>query len=180
MKTELWYESPAHGAASGRERSWDRLQARALTRSLDRLPAAGRPLHSSQALDIRGRAIVSLPARRALTKRWLNVLDQASRPPVPRSPHAPLRRAAILAAGQDLRAMIAVLASGRAIDARGAAMASSLLTDGTGPLYNPASLVDLGTAVRDATRRMDPFAAHAHDENTDRAGCRNAPVTRDS
>lgn len=51
--------------------------------------------------------------------------------------------------------MISVLIGGRPIDARGAAMASWLLRDGTGPLYNRRSPVDLGAAVREATRQME-------------------------
>jgi hypothetical protein len=163
MKTELRYGSPGHHAAPGNERSWDRLLARALAPALDRQLAAGRPPQSSQALAARARDIVSVAARRKLAHRWASVLHQASRPPVPRSPRAPLRRGAIIAAGPDLRAMIAVLASGRPIDARSAAMVKGLLSDGTGPLYNHRSLVDLGALVREATRQMDQLADHPGD-----------------
>jgi hypothetical protein len=77
---------------------------------------------------------------------------------VPRSPRAPLRRGAVVAAQRDLREMISVLTGGRPIDARGAAMASSLLSDGTGPLYNHRSPDELTDVVREATWLMDPFA----------------------
>jgi hypothetical protein len=158
MTTGLLYQPGTHDAAPQHERLWDRFLARALASALDRQLAAGRPPRSSHALAIRARELVSLTARRELAQRWANVLDQASRRPVPLSLRAPLRRAAVITARQDLREMISVLASGLPIDARGAAMASWLLSDGTGPLYNHRSPVGLGTVVREATRLMDSFA----------------------
>jgi hypothetical protein len=159
MKTQLLYESPAHDALPEREPPWDRLLARALAPSLDRQLAAGCPPRSRPALAIRAREIVTQAARRELARRWANVLDLASQQPVPqRSARALLQRSAVIAAAPDLHELIAVLTGGRPIDARGAAMASSLLSDGTGPLYNRRSPVDVGTAVRAATRQMDPFA----------------------
>jgi hypothetical protein len=159
MKAELLSESPARDVARKHERPWDRLLADALAPSLDRQLAAGRPARSGQALAIRARDIATPAARRKLARRWTNVLDQASRRPVPRFVGAPLQRGAVIAAERDLHAMISVLTSGRPIDARGAAMASELLRDGTGPLYNHRSLVDLGAVVRAATQQMDLFAA---------------------
>jgi hypothetical protein len=158
MKAELLYESPAHQAAPKLERPWDRVLAGALAPSLDRQLAAGRPPRSSQALAIRAREIATPAARRELARRWTNVLDQARRQPVPRFVRAPLQRRAVIAAEDDLHAMISVLTSGRPIDTRGAAMASSLLRDGTGPLYNRRSPVGLGVVVRAATQQMDPLA----------------------
>ena len=63
--------------------------------------------------------------------------------------------------------MLAVLAGPLPVGARGAAMASLLLSDGTGPLHNRRSPLDLGAAVRQATRQMNPFAASPWD-GTDR------------
>ncbi|MGH3301688.1 MAG: hypothetical protein ACRDOK_08415 [Streptosporangiaceae bacterium] len=170
MNTGLLYQPAAHDPAPKHERPWDRLLARALASSLDRQLAAGPPPRSSDALAIRAREIVSPAARRKLAQRWVNVLDQASRRPVPLSPRAPLRRSAVIAAGRDLREMISVLSGGRPIDARGAAMASSLLSDGTGPLYNHRSPVELGTVVREATTQMASFAdrpAHSGSSNAE-------------
>ncbi len=158
MKAQLLYESPAHDTTPKLERPWDRLLAGALAPSLDRQLAAGRPPRSSQTLAIRAREIATPTARRELARRWTNVLDQASRQSVPRFVRAPLQRDAVIAGQQDLHEMISVLTSGRPIDARGAAMASALLRDGTGPLYNRGSLVDLGAVVRAATRQMEPLA----------------------
>jgi hypothetical protein len=158
MKAELLYESPAHDVARKHERPWDRLLAGVLAASLDRQLATGRPPRSGQVLIIRARDIATPAARRKLARRWTNVLDQARHQPVPRFVAAPLQRGAVIAAQQDLHEMISLLNSARPIDARGVAMASSLLRDGTGPLYNRRSLLDLGTAVRAATRQMDPLA----------------------
>ncbi|HXZ66536.1 MAG TPA: hypothetical protein VEH05_17490 [Streptosporangiaceae bacterium] len=155
MSTRLLSQPAAHDAAPKRRRPCYRVLARALTSSLDRDLAAGRPPRSSHALAIRAGEIVSPAERRELAQRWANVVDQARRPPVPRSPRAPLRRGVVIAARPDLREMISVLIGGRPIDARGAAMASWLLRDGTGPLYNRRSPVDLGAAVREATRQME-------------------------
>ena len=155
MKAELLYESPAHRAAQNNERPWARLLAGALAPSLDRQLAAGRPPRSSQALAVRARELSTPAARRQLAQRWTNVLDRAGRRPVPRFVRAPLQRAAVIAAAHDLHEMIAVLISARPIDAHGAAIASALLSDGTGPLYNHRSCVDLGAVVRAATRQMD-------------------------
>jgi hypothetical protein len=154
MNTALPYQSAAYDAAAKHERLWDRLLARVLASSLDRQLAAGCPPRSSRALAIRAREIVSLPARRELAQRWASVLDRAGRRPVPR----PLRRGAVIAATADLRAMISVLTSGLPIGARGAAMASWLLSDGTGPLYNHRSPVELSAIVREATTQMDSLA----------------------
>jgi hypothetical protein len=153
MKTDLLHRSPAPDAAPRQDRLWDRFRARALAASLDRELAAGCPPGFSPALAIRAGEIVSSAERGELARRWANVLDQASRGPYPRSPRA-LRRGAVITAEEDLREMISALTSGLPIEVRGAAMASRLLTDGTGPLYNPRSVVQLGTAVRAATRQM--------------------------
>jgi len=50
--------------------------------------------------------------------------------------------------------MLAVLAGPVPVAARGVAMVSVLLTDGTGPLHNRRSALDLGAAVREATTQM--------------------------
>jgi hypothetical protein len=174
MNTALPYQSAAYDAAPKHERLWDRLLARVLASSLDRKLAAGCPPRSSRALAVRAREIVSLPARRELAQRWASVLDRAGRRPVPRSPRAPLRRGAVIAATADLRAMISVLTSGLPIGTRGAAMASWLLSDGTGPLYNHRSPVELATIVREATTQMDSLA----DRRADGADPGNAECHR--
>lgn len=128
--------------------------------SLDRQIVAGCPPRSGRALAIRARQIVSPAGRRGLAQGWEHVLDLGRRPPVPRTPRGPLCRDRIAAAAErDVRELVAVLTGALPIAAHGATMASVLLSDGTGPLHNDRSPLDLGAAVREATRQMDPSAA---------------------
>lgn len=150
-------------SAPDRDRPWDRLLARALASSLDRELAAGCPPGFSRALAIRAQRIVSPAGRRSLAEGWERVLDQANRPPVPRTPRGPLCRGPIVAARGDVRELLAALRGKLPIAARGAAMASVLLSDGTGPLYSYRSRLDLGAAVREATSQMEQFAAAPYD-----------------
>lgn len=158
MNTGLLDQDAFHDAAADHERAWHRLLARALASRLDRQLATGRPPQSSRALAIRARQIVSPAGRRELARRWANVLDRADRRPVPISSRAPLRRGAVIAAEEDVLEMISVLISGLPVDARSAAMASWILRDGTGPLYNHHSGIELGATVREATRQLRSFA----------------------
>jgi hypothetical protein len=139
---------------------WHRVLARTLAPSLDRQLAQGRSPGSSPALAIRARQIVSPAGRHELTKEWDHVLDLAGRPPVPRTPRAPLCRRRIVAAEGDVREMVTVLAGPLPIAARGAAMARLLLIDGTGPLHDNRCPVGLGAAVRAATGQMDPNSVY--------------------
>ena len=150
---------------------WGRFLARALAPSLDRQLAAGCPADSSRAVAIRARQIVSPAGRRGLAQGWEHVLELARRPPVPGTPRGPLCRARIAAAEPDVREMLAVLAGPLPVAAPGAAMAALLLSDGTGPLHNHRSPLDLAAAVREATRQLDPFAA-VHSDISDRGGDR--------
>jgi hypothetical protein len=149
---------PLRSAPPG-DRPWDRFLARALASSLDRELAAGCPPGFSRAMALRAQRIVSPAGRRALADGWERVLVQASRPPAPRTPRGPLCRDRIAAAQGDVRELLAALTGALPVAARGAAMASVLLTDGTGPLYSYRSPLDLGTAVREATRQLNPRPA---------------------
>ena len=139
-----------------RDRPWDRLLARARAASLDRQLAAGRPAAASRALSLRAQEITSAAGRRELAQYWDHVLEEAFRPPVPRTPRAPLCRDRIAAAEISVRDMLGVLRGPFPVSARGAAMASSLLSDGTGPVHDRHSPLDLDAAVRKATRQMYP------------------------
>jgi hypothetical protein len=159
--------------ASYDHRPWDRLLARVRAPSLDRQLAAGYPSRPSRALAIRAQEIISPAGRRELAQRWEHVLDLAGRPPVPLTPRAPLCRGRIAAAERDVREMLDVLTGALPIAARGAAMASVLLSDGTGPLHNRRSPLDLAAEVRQATRQLDPFAGALTDgADPDSAGWR--------
>ena len=148
------YNSAPYNSAPDHCRPWDLYAVRLLAPSLDRQLATGRPPQSSRALAIRARQIVSPAGRRELAQYWTHVLDLAVRPPVPLPLHGTLRRGAVTAAERDVREMIEVLTSSLPIAARGAAIASWLLSDGTGPLHNQRSPLELSAAVQDATRQM--------------------------
>jgi hypothetical protein len=107
---------------------------------------------------MRARQIVSPAGRSGLARNWIRVMDVAVRSPVPLPLHGPLCRGAVAAAERDVREMIAVLDGGLPIAAPGAALASWLLRDGTGPLHNHRCGIELGAAVREATRQMASFA----------------------
>lgn len=158
MKPDVLLRSAPSDSAADHTRPWERFAARLLASSLDRQLAAGRQSQSSLALAIRARQIVSPAGRRELVQHWSHVLDLAVRPPMPLPLHGPLCRGAVAAAEPDVREMIAVLAGGLPIAARGAAIASSLLSDGTGPLHNRHSPLELSAAVQEAIRHMSSFA----------------------
>jgi hypothetical protein len=158
MTNYLLLRSAPHG-----NRPWDRFLARVRAPSLDRRLTAGSPPGSSWPLAIRARRILLPAGRRELARDWNHVLDLSRRPPVPRTPRGPLLRSRIAAAEGDVREMLAVLTGAQPITARGAAMASVLLRDGTGPLHNRRSPLDLGAAVREATRQMNPFGGASYD-----------------
>jgi hypothetical protein len=168
MKPDVLLRTVPHDSGTDHGRPLDRLAARLLAPSLDRQLATGRPPHSSRtlasrtlasrALAMRARQIVSPAGRSGLARNWIRVMDVAVRPPVPLPLHGPLCRGAVAAAERDVREMIAVLDSGLPIAAPGAALASWLLRDGTGPLHNHRSGIELSAAVREATRQMASFA----------------------
>jgi hypothetical protein len=166
MTTDQLLRSDSHD-----NRRWHRLLARVQAPSLDCQLAAGCPAGTSWVLAIRGQELASPAGRRELAQCWDHVLDQGRRASVPRTPRAPLCRDRI-AAERDVREMLTVLTGMLPITARGAAMASVLLSDGTGPLHNHHSPLDLGAEVREATRQMTAFAG-ARSSGTDRegAGC---------
>ncbi len=140
-------------SASHDRRRLDRWLARVRAPSLDQQLAAGRPA-AAGLLALRAREIASPAGRREIARGWEHVLHQAARPPVPRTPRAPLCRDRITAAEPDVRDMLAVLRGPVPVTVRGAALASSLLSDGTGPLHNLRSRRGLDAAVREATRLM--------------------------
>jgi hypothetical protein len=151
------YRAPR--AAPSGHRPWDRWLTRVSAPFLDGQLAAGYREGTSRVLALRAQQLCSPAGRRELAGRWAHVLDQARRPPAPRSPRAPLCRDHIAAAAPDVQAMIGVLTGPLPVAARGAAAASYLLSDGTGPLYDRHSPVGLDEAVREATRQMtEPFA----------------------
>jgi hypothetical protein len=143
---------------SGPERRRDRFLARVLAASLERQLASGCPPAASRALAIRAQQLVASGEREAIAKEWAHLLDVAHRPPLPRTPQIPIRREQILAAESELGAMLTLLVTPFPVTVRGVAKASLLLTDGAGPVWNGHSTIDLGVAISQVTREMDPFS----------------------
>jgi hypothetical protein len=133
-----------------------RLLARLAASRLDRQLASGVPPESSGLLAARAEDLVSPPVRRALARRWESILVQVHRPPVMRDPRVRLCRQRIIAAEDEVRAMVRALMAPLPVPPRGVAMVNQLLGDGAGPLYNPDSAIDVGTALRMATELLDP------------------------
>jgi hypothetical protein len=122
--------------------------------ALDRRLASGRPPAAGRFVAARAEYLLS-EARWKLAQSWQRVLDQARRAPRARNPHAPLCRDRIIDAESDVRTMLDALSSCRPVSARGVAMAGLLLSDGTGPLYNRSSTVNLPAAQREVTTRLE-------------------------
>ena len=135
---------------------WLRLLAHMFASSLDRRLASGCSPESSPLLATRAQRLVSSSMRRALAHNWLDLMNVVRRPPVARSPHTPLCRDRIIAAEDDIRAMLEALSTALPTPAHGVAMASWLLRNGAGPLYNRHCAVDLGAELREATAQLDP------------------------
>jgi len=137
--------------------------SRLLGSSLDNQLASGRPAESSRLLAARAAAIVSPPVRDELSRSWRNVLSTArgtAQSPLAR--RMPMCRNRILDAEHDVEEMLKVLTSDLPLSAQGVAMSSVLITDGTGPLYNQRSPIDLHLALMDARRQLDPAVSLAH------------------
>ncbi len=135
---------------------WIRLLAGVLALRLDGQLAAGLSPESNRLVAARAEKLVSLPVRSALAQHWGDLLRQAARPPAARTPVVPICRDRIMAADEDIRLMLEGLSTRLPVPARGVAVAKHLLTDGTGPLYNKSSPVDLVDAVREVVELLDP------------------------
>jgi Zinc-binding dehydrogenase len=141
---------PLRSAPHG-DRLWDRFLAGALARpwivssQQDARQDSARPWPSAPSGSSRQPDAEASP--KAGSASWSRPADRQHR-----APRAPLCRHRIAAAEGDVRELLAVLAGALTIAARGSAMASMLLSDGTGPLHNYRSPLDLGAAVREATR----------------------------
>src|ERR1700730_16046032 len=90
-------------------RPWDRWLARLSAPFLDGRLSAGYREGASRVLAFRAQQISSPAGRQERARGWDHVRARARRPPVPRSPRAPLCRDRVAAAEHDVRAMIGVL-----------------------------------------------------------------------
>ena len=75
---------------------------------------------------------------------------QASSP----TSQAPIARRAVLSATEELSELASELVAPGPVGAGGVAQVQLLISDGTGPLYNPHSGIDLTTAVRRAIEAL--------------------------
>ncbi len=109
------------------------------------------PLHARRA-----RTLVAPRARRSLARSWEHLLSLAAQPPHGLSGRVPIRRARVLHAEPEIRALIDALEASGPVPARGVALARQLLTDGAGPVYNRAAADDLAERVAQAALELDP------------------------
>jgi hypothetical protein len=108
---------------------------------------------------VRASLLVEPATRDELADDWQDVCGRAAaQTRTVIDSRVPLVRSRVLAADADIRRMIVALRATGPVPARGVAIASRLLSDGTGPLYNARNGSDLGAAVRDAIRHLDPSA----------------------
>jgi hypothetical protein len=139
-----------------RPRVRDRVLARLRWFTLDAKLAAGCSPDSDRVLAVRAGVLVRPRTRDKLAGDWEHLLAVAHHRPSPMDPRAQFCRARIVAAEPEIRRMLLVLRARLPIPAQGVAMASHLLTDGTGPVHNGRSPVDLRTSLRAVARQLDP------------------------
>ena len=124
---------------------------------LDAQLAAGAAPESNHVIGLRARALVVPARRQRLASDWDRLVTVARERPA--TARVPLRRDRIVAAEADIRELQRSLRASAPVPARGVAIASALLTDGSGPVYNRNSRVDLRAAVQEAIHHLDPSTA---------------------
>ncbi len=137
---------------------WSRAISRLRASALDRRLADGRSPESHPLLAARAQVLVTPVERQKLAYLWADLVAQAQRPRGLRVPRAPINRDSILANEPDIRALLSLLVAPTPGQVRGIALLSSLLSDGTGPLYNRQSPIDLRGALLEATTLLDSSA----------------------
>jgi hypothetical protein len=123
---------------------------------LDAELAAGATAEASALHARRARMLVAPRARRSLARSWEHLLSIAAQPPRGLSGRVPIRRARVLQAEAEIRALIDALNASGPVPAQGVALARQLLTDGAGPVYNRAASDDLAERVAQAALELDP------------------------
>ena len=132
----------------------DNLLARLRAGALDAQLAAGAPVADHRLRATRAAVLVGPRSRAALAAWWGQVVRRAHEAQSPGDPRAPVARMQVLVAEKEIQALVAALQAPRPVSARGVAAAGLLLRDGTGPVYNARSRMDLATAVRVAHRHL--------------------------
>lgn len=155
-QTVLLVESDDHGWVLARARGRDRFLARWRQTTLDTQIAAGLPAERLRLRAVRAGMLTEPARRRKLAKFWAALLTRAGDQALHARSWVPVQRSRVLAAEDEIRQLIALLGAALPVPARGVAMANLLLTDGSGPIYDPRSRVDLRAAVRDAIDHLEP------------------------
>jgi hypothetical protein len=109
-------------------------------------------------LCARSEQLAALSMRHSLAVSYLDLVDAAPAPLSPFSPVVPVIRRRVVAAESLIRELARVLV-GPLPRVRGIAMAVALLGDGAGPIFNPASDVDLSSALRGVLVQIDPHTS---------------------
>jgi hypothetical protein len=136
-------------------RPWDNARVRVRAMRLDAELAAGRSADTDRLRAVRAATLVAPAVRGELAESWQRLLERADHPRSA-SRQVPIARAGILGAESEIRELIGALTRRVPVPARGVAMACLLLVDGAGPVYNPSCGIDLGAAVHEAVRHLDP------------------------
>jgi hypothetical protein len=133
---------------------FDRVRARLRARTLDRALAAGAPSESAPAVALRARRLTETSKRAELARTLSQLVSRARRASSPAATQVPIARRAVLDAIEELSELASELVAPGPVGASGVAQVQLLISDGTGPLYNPQSRIDLATAVRRAIEAL--------------------------
>lgn len=141
---------PATGARRGeRARVAERLAVRLRAAGLDRALAAGARPDDGAALRLRAASLIDASMRDSIATELRRVAREATEGRG-LTARIPTGRAAVAAAGDELRLLAARLQAPGPVAAPGVAQARLLLTDGRGPLYDPNGADRLRSAARNA------------------------------
>jgi hypothetical protein len=130
------------------------MRARLGQARLDEQLAAGMRPDSDPLLRERARYLLSRDSRLKMALGLGRALHKGGRPAL-HSAQVPVRSQAIRDAAPTLEMLARRLRGSLPIGPQGAAKTKILLTDGSSPLYNPNSEVDLKTAARRALAALD-------------------------
>jgi hypothetical protein len=141
----------------------DRLLAHWRALDLDEQLAAGRSPGTDRLRAVRAGMLIAPAQRRRLAASWADLRTASTGPARRRPVGVPLQRARINAARDDIQRLVDALRAPGPASARGVALANLLLTDGTSPVYQRNSPVDLSAALQAAVRHLNPLSAFTTD-----------------
>jgi hypothetical protein len=133
----------------------DRLLSKMLSGSLDCRLASGELPESNLLLATRARHLVSSRARHQAASAWTRMLERSTGSRADRVPRVRPCEERISASRNDIEELIHLLESSGPVASRGVAIANALLEEGSGPVWNPRSEVDLRDAVREGIRLLN-------------------------